>query len=230
MFGGMFKNLLHEQAASVKPVIYSYHQPCDLLVPIDSAAIYWGLSWCMTNGYNCYGFANTPIVYGSRTIRDWNEANSYGFTIQSDFTSVEFPFSFLFGQANCYDQAINPGAQCHAYDNRTLRLNHMAELFATAITTSPVCDPEYNAVNTLLRTTPFTFFPNPAGNTLQVRGDYHGPVLMTITDLTGSVVEESKENFNGSLNIPVARLARGAYLLRISDVYGNSRTLKFMKN
>lgn len=63
MFGGMMSDLLKfNKAGTSKPAIYSYHQPCDMVVPIDSAKVYAGLSWCMTNGYGCNGISNTPKV------------------------------------------------------------------------------------------------------------------------------------------------------------------------
>jgi len=69
MYGAMTSDLLRlHKSLSVKPSIYSFHQPCDIVVPIDRDRIFWGLSWCMTNGYNCYAIKNTPIIFGSRTI------------------------------------------------------------------------------------------------------------------------------------------------------------------
>ncbi|MEO6190430.1 MAG: alpha/beta hydrolase, partial [Saprospiraceae bacterium] len=66
-YGGLASDFLkYSKSGLMKPAIYSFHQPCDLVVPIDSGRIFSGLSWCMTNGYNCFAIANTAKVYGSR--------------------------------------------------------------------------------------------------------------------------------------------------------------------
>ncbi|MGL5892933.1 MAG: alpha/beta hydrolase, partial [Bacteroidia bacterium] len=79
MFGAMLTDLLQQsKVGSVKPAIYSYHQPCDLIVPIDRFPAFAGLNWCFTNGYNCFAIANTPYVYGSRAFSNLNTNNGYG--------------------------------------------------------------------------------------------------------------------------------------------------------
>ena len=100
-YGGMMSDLLKfSKANQPKPAIYSFHQPCDLIVPIDSGIVYQLLNWCFGNGYNCYGIANTPKVYGSRAFSNWNTANSYGYTIQNEFTVTNITTRFT--RTNCY--------------------------------------------------------------------------------------------------------------------------------
>jgi len=159
IFGGMFNNLLTEHVSgAIKPSIFSYHQPCDIVVSIDSAKIFWGLSWCMTNGYGCYGIANTPKAYGSRSISDLNNSQNLGYSIHNEFTATPFPYSFLFGQASCTDQTSNP---CHAYDNLVLRESNMALFFSTLVSTSPVCDTAALGISVSTFPEGFTLSPNP---------------------------------------------------------------------
>ncbi len=105
MYGGTLSDLLvYHNPDKSKPGIYSFHQPCDLVVPIDSGNVYAGLSWCFTNGYGCFGISNTAKFYGSRTLHNWNETNNYGYPMQSEFAGPEFPYSYLFGEGSCADQ------------------------------------------------------------------------------------------------------------------------------
>ena len=187
IFGGMFSNLMAQQAPGVtKPSIFSYHQPCDIVVSIDSAKIFWGLSWCMTNGYGCYGIANTPKSYGSRTISDWNTNQNMGYTIQNEFTTTPFPYSFVFGQASCTDQAANP---CHAYDNLMLREGNMAQFFANLVTTSPICDTTALGIPTNEIPFGFRILPNPNSGEFTVATDELSPEsAIEIYDCFGNLI------------------------------------------
>ncbi len=160
MYGGMLSNLLALHRAGVyKPGIFQFHQPCDIIVPIDSGAVFWGLSWCFTNGYNCLAISNTLQFYGSRQIRQWNMANQYGYPMRSEFSTRTFPYSFLFGPGSCLDQVNNP---CHAYDNRTLRERQMAEFFAGLITTPSICGLANTVEEPVVRPVLLAIRPNPA--------------------------------------------------------------------
>src|SRR5690606_25716546 len=112
-----------------------YHRPCDVVVPIDSNYVYWGISWCFTNGYNCYGFKNVPMVYGSRILSNWNSNRGYGYQVMDDFTNDSFPYDF-FATYGCLDQVTNP---CHGVDNRPLREGNLAKFFANLTTTPKFC-------------------------------------------------------------------------------------------
>lgn len=140
MFGGMPLDLLKAHSYNkIKPAIYTFHQRCDIIVSIDSNYMNWGLSWCLTHGYNCYGIINNNnMLYGGRVFSEWNTKNNYGYHIQNEFASVDFPYSFLLGKGSCTDQINYP---CHAYDNKSLRENNLANFFAPYVTTSPICEP-----------------------------------------------------------------------------------------
>ncbi len=229
IFGAMFSDLLKNTTSEVKPVIYSFHQPCDLLVPIDSADIYWGLTWCMTNGYGCYGFANTPKVYGSRTISDWNESNNYGYTIQNNFTSVTFPYNFWLGQASCIDQGLNGNSQCHGYDNKPLRMSNMAELFATVISTSPICDTAVVLSAKNMGFVDFNIYPNPTSDKVTVVGQYSGQLYFTLFNSIGKTLSRKIVNFSDREEIDLSDLPVGMYLLQISNDLGFAKSVRIFK-
>lgn len=229
IFGAMFSDLLKNTTSEVKPVIYSFHQPCDLLVPIDSTEIYWGLSWCMTHGYNCYGFANTPKVYGSRTMDIWNESNNYGYAIQSDFTSMNFPYDFWIGQASCIDQGVNSGSQCHGYDNKSLRMNMMADHFVTAITTSPICDTAMVLSVEKPDFIHFNIYPNPTKDRITLEGQYSGQLYFTLFNSVGKTLSRKSISFSDREEIDLSNLPVGIYLLRLGNDKGFAKSVKVVK-
>ncbi|MFN8715211.1 MAG: carboxylesterase family protein [Bacteroidota bacterium] len=220
MFGAMLTDLLQQsKVGSVKPAIYSYHQPCDMIVPIDRARVFTGLNWCFTNGYNCFGIANTPHVYGSRAFSNLNTSNAYGYTIQNDFTATNFPFSYLIGPGSCLDQVNNP---CHAYDNALLRENNLAAFFAPLVSTFPVCDTGSFTVG--LPVSDFrpqvNVYPNPFKDVLQVEYAGIGPAVFSLTDALGRVVLTGTLNPGRSQIRTGENLPAGIYLLSITSAQG----------
>lgn len=230
MYGAMLSDLLaHKSSNTVKPAIYSFHQPCDIIVPIDSNYVYWGLSWCFTNGYNCFGINNNQVMlYGSRTFDQWNSANGYGYDIQSEFTNVAFPFSFLFGQGSCINQIDNP---CHAYDNRVVRENNLALFFSDKITSSPVCD---TVTVTELQDLSFQnvqVFPNPAENILYIRSPQVLEMeIISLYDILGNKVRSIPSLYANEISIDIADLKDGLYFLHLKNSNQVSKSIKIIKH
>ena len=70
-------------------------------------------------------------------------------------------------------------------------------------------------------------YPNPVDDHIAcvLRGDGHGQVTLTLSDMKGSVVYSNMVYDNASINIPVAGLPAGEYLLNamsgngVSDIH-----------
>ncbi|MCA6364699.1 MAG: carboxylesterase family protein [Bacteroidetes bacterium] len=223
IFGGMLTDLLQYRSASnPAPAIFSFHQPCDPIVPIDQGRVYQYLNWCFTNGYGCFGISNTPVVRGSRAISNLNTANNYGYTIQNNFTTTNFPFNYWIGPGSCLDQVNNP---CHAYDNALLRETNLATFFAGYVSTFPVCDTGNVSVGMPAAATSgfaVNVFPNPFTDVLEADLQSPAPATFTLTDIAG------REQLRGTLlpgrnRLPVqAALPQGIYLLHISSASGQT--------
>jgi hypothetical protein len=229
MYGAMLSDLLaYNNPEKPKPGIYNFHRPCDPVVPIDSGNVYAGLSWCFTNGYGCFGISNTTTVYGSRTIHNWNLDNGYGYPMQSEFTNVEFPYNYLFGPGSCADQINNP---CHAYDNKTLRENNLADFFAPYINTNPICLPsEVTGFETENLLANLQVFPNPAGSSINIALNQNSTFTFELFNLVGQSVLTEQTQFNQNYSISVAHLNRGIYFMRVSNIQQpeESRTFKII--
>lgn len=220
MYGGMMSNLLEfRKTGTPRPHVYSFHQPCDLIVPIDSGKIYQHLSWCFTNGYNCGGIKNVPIVYGSRAIRDWNTAGNYGYSMQNEFTGTAFPYNFLFGPGSCADQVNNP---CHAYDSRSTRENNLAAFFAPLITSNQPCDTSagIGIAETAITDFELKAYPNPVSGKLSVK--LHGPLPTDILmiNIHGKRFYEDQLNGRDQVQISMEAWPTGVYFLVASDAHG----------
>ncbi len=212
IYGGMLGNLLAlHRAGAHKPGIFQFHQPCDIIVPIDSGAILWGLSWCFTNGYNCQAISNTIQIYGSRQIQRWNTAHQYGYPMRSEFTTRNFPYSFLFGPGSCLDQINNP---CHAYDDRALRERQMAEFFADLITTPSICALANAVDEPATRPTRLTIRPNPVGSWAVVAWRGATAASAILVDALGRVVWSGILH-PGDNTLSLGHLAPGIYRLAV---------------
>jgi hypothetical protein len=196
----------------IKPAIYSFHQPCDIIVPIDSNYIYWGLNWCFTNGYNCHAIQNYNFkLYGSRTISDWNEKKGYGYDIHNEFTNVIFPYQFLFGTGSCLDQVNNP---CHAYDNRNLREGNLAHFFASKITTNPYCDPNFVSATDDENLPKINVFPNPVSDILNIEANVE-LYAYRLNTMYGNTASQQFDLKTTKIQINITNLKPGVYILDI---------------
>ena len=225
IYGAMLSDLLRlRPQGKPKPAIYSFHQPCDIVVSIDSNRVMWGLSWCFTNGYNCFGIGNTPKVYGSRVMRNWNTSGGYGYNIRSEFTAVNFPYSFVLGQGSCLDQVNTP---CHAYDNRALREVQVAQFFAPLINSTPNCTTSSTSAS--VNTSGLQIFPNPfsAQITVYYEDGLHGQI--EISDLQGRRIHSIQYTENQYLEIDLASQPQGVYLLTYTTENGKRICRKLVK-
>ena len=206
IFGALMTDLLQLHPPNkVKPSIYSYHQPCDIIVPIDSKQVLWGLDWCMTNGYNCYAIANTPVVHGGQTISDWNNQNNYGYTIQNHFTANAFPYQYAFLQGSCLDQVNTP---CHAYDNMNQRQLEIAQFFAPQISSSEICQ----TLSLQHEIVQFQLVPNPGNQQLEVIISDGLPTVVTLYTMNGVSVLSTEDK--GPIDLRF--LTQGMYLVELS--------------
>jgi hypothetical protein len=228
IYGGMMSDLLKMQAAGKpKPAIYSYHQPCDIVVPIDSGAVFAGLSWCMTNGYNCFGISNTPKVFGSRTISNWNANGNYGYNIHNEFTTKQFPYSFLLGAGSCVDQVNNP---CHAYDNYTLRENNLAMFFAPLVSTSPICSPITSGSDNFYGKDTWHIFPNPCTDILNIEGEQLTDVKLVFHNIFGQTFQKTGTPFEKMIQVDINDLPSGIYILSVQYKNGEIHSSKILKD
>jgi hypothetical protein len=211
IYGAMTSDLLmHAPVGKHKPIIYQFHQPCDLVVPFQTAKIFFGLSWCLTNGYGCYGIANTPTVFGSQAISNLNSQNNYGYTFLNDFTTTTFPYSFLFGNASCLSQVDKP---CHAYDNPSLRENNMASFFAEAISIESICQLTGLSDNQSLQNELFEIFPNPAFDVITIQNNSSESIAYNIVNPDGKIVIHQFLEGNSSVRIDVTVFPKGIYIV-----------------
>ena len=217
MYGAVMGDILKlHKSNKPKPSIFSFHQPCDMVVPIDSGRVFTGLSWCMTNGYGCFAIANSAKLYGSRTISQWNSNFNYGYNIHNEFTSTNFPYSFLIGKGSCSDQINNP---CHAYDNFTLRADNLANFFAPMVSTSPICDTTFfpSSLSNNYSKNKINLYPNPAKTTITIEHFSSSPLSLSIYNSLGQTMLINLVLNEKKTSLDIRFLPAGIYSVLIKD-------------
>lgn len=223
-YGGMFGDLLQvNNASKPKPGIYSYHQQCDLIVGIDSREVFWGLDWCMVNGYGCYAIANTPVAHGSETFANWNLTNGYNYTINEQYSGSPFPYNFAFGTGSCLDQANNP---CHAIDNRSLRDEQLAQFFESYVSSSQICETAGN----LELGFKVEVYPNPASSELKIVIEDEQISEIEVYNLAGEIDLNVSSLNSSEVTVDIQSLSNGTYISHILLDDGQSVFFRFVKN
>ncbi len=225
-YGGMIKDLLrYRKESSTQIPLFSFHQPCDMVVPIDEGRVYQGLSWCMTNGYGCYGIAHTPLVHGSRAISAWNTRFDYGYEIHNEFTSQEFPFSFLLGPGSCADQVNNP---CHAYDNVFLRDKQLAQWLAPKVS-SMICGSSTAVADDEQRTLSCSVVPSPLNDRSELRSSGIHIESYTLCNALGQVIDRRSQLDVERCSLSTRGLHNGLYLVLVRLVNGSVQRIPVVK-
>lgn len=225
MYGALYSDLLKDRAAGTsKPDIYSYHQPCDIVVPIDSNFVLWGVTWCLTNGFGCYGIANNRVkLYGSRSISNWNTSNNYGYTIQNEFTSTNFPFNYLIGKGSCVDQLTSP---CHGYDNKSLRETNLAKFFANRVSTS-YCDTAFTTIQSV-HLQFIKIQPNPSSDRVDIVDESNELVSIDIYNSLGQKLY-TEICQNATTSISITHFNNGIYNIYMRFKDGSVAQKKLLK-
>jgi hypothetical protein len=219
IFGGLMSDLLAAcHPHYPKPKIFSYHRPCDLLVPIDVDKVYWGINWCFTNGYNCYAISNLPTVMGSRALSHLNFSNNYGYLIQNHFTPDTFDKQFLIGPYSCVNQVNQP---CHGYDNRALRDSLLADFFAQAL--QPVKYQACEEKTALFETETYfsvKVYPNPFTYFLEIENRETTELKYVLISVTGATLLSGVLQSGRQTLFLGNEMPKGFYILVLSGEKG----------
>jgi acetyl esterase/lipase len=230
VFGGLYFDLMqHHQQNRPKPAIYSFHQPCDIVVPIDSNRVYWGLSWCLTNGYGCNAIRNNEkMVMGARSFTQLNQNKNYGYTLKNDFTSKNFPFQFLIGSGSCTDQINTP---CHDYDNKQRRMDSIAYFFAQKNTLKDPCTPT-SSVSTISNNKQIKLYPNPFESSFRIVAPSLPPSKYTllVKNNLGQIIRQYDMQHLAECELDGTELNTGFFTIEIYHYVQLIAVKKIIKN
>lgn len=210
-YGGMMGNYFLKHTYSKAPVLYLFHQPNDLVVPIESGIFYQGAGICYSNFPTyCQSIINRPRLIGSLGIKNM---------IDSLNGKVEVP-KYLYETTNnfadCLGQFLDPNTAGHSIDNYWLRTLNMAKFFAPEIDTTSNCIVKNNLLNHNER---IQIYPNPiVEDEINIQTDKY-IISLQLYDIQGILIRNFDGNHN---NLRVEYLKKGMYFLKIKTNEGEN--------
>lgn len=206
-YGAVLRDLFSHSTYAAEPTLYLFHQPNDLIVPIEREKVLEGFTQFM-HGFGCGDIINRPYTYGSLAIKKMMD--SLG---ELGIRLPKLTAEFTTNTTDAWGQVLNPALTGHAIDNYWNRTKTVAELFAKEMDTSD-CQPltvntphTRDVVTTYDKTTRTITLTSSAGEIHSVE----------VYDIAGRIVSFGKRHHIGSsVMIEVPREYTGVYFVRAS--------------
>ncbi len=204
-YGGVFNNIFLNNDAT-KPSLYMFHQPNDLIVPVNYNKIFQGYAAC-SSGFptNCQNIINRVQTWGSGGVNNMLDTIS-----AVSLTNIDYKYIETNNNAPCLEQVANPSKGGHQLDNYWLRSSELAEYFADRIADcKEETSIENNNVNTGLH-----IYPNPIESGTNTTINSVAGQLQ-ITDVYGNVVVNEATNGRYSIANRSITLGSGVYFIKV---------------
>lgn len=204
-YGGVFNNIFTNNDAT-KPALYMFHQPNDLIVPMNYNKILQGFASC-ARGFplNCQDIISRLHTWGSGGVNEMLDSIS-----DISLNNIDYIFKKSNNNAPCIEQVTNPSTSGHSFDNFWLRTNELAEFFATKIED---CKDETN-VEGNQNTSELEIYPNPVINLSNTTIKSISGML-ELTNLFGEIILSKYTNGQLQLSNYEMRLQSGVYFIRV---------------
>ena len=208
-YGGIFQDLFTTNSSVYTPILYMFHQPNDLVVPIRHNRLLRGLNTCAVQLFGCSGLQNRPMIYGSTGISDLIDT----LTIPEE-NKPQVLFQRTNNNTNCLQQILNPATGGHQLDNFNTRHTALATFFAQNI----------GEDDCIALTVPnsenfgnFNIFPNPNnGNfTIQLNDRDFSKIQLQIFDLSGKQYLNQNMDIHENQFTVQSNLQAGMYIIQL---------------
>lgn len=206
IYGGLFQDLFSKRASGAIPALYLYHQPADLIVPINYNHILAGFSACASSIGGCQSLYGRPHTSGSSSVVGLLQS------LQDDgLETPDYFYDKSTNNASCLEQILNPSTGGHSFDNYTLRTGNMAAFFAEKMDVSGFCLSSEAKVE-IPTSGQLSVHPNPTTGILSLPPTSVG-ALATLYSSQGSIILESR--IDSGLQMNLDHLPPGLYYLRL---------------
>ncbi|MBP6184338.1 MAG: T9SS type A sorting domain-containing protein [Saprospiraceae bacterium] len=212
IYGGLFTDLFSMNHYAEIPALYLYHQPADLIVPINYQRILAGISACASSLGGCQAIYGRPHSSGSVTVVALLDSlDAAGKPIP------DFQYDQSTNNASCLEQVLNPALTGHSLDNYTLRTTSMATFFASHMDQSSDCltatNNDFNNGTSVIK-----MYPNPVTDKLFLENASEGTTYRIIDPLgkvllTGILINSSLDVQLIPAGIYYIQLMRGNQLV-----------------
>lgn len=205
-YGGVMNNIFPSDKLEL-PALYMFHQPNDLIVPINYGTVFEGYNQCTRDILSCQNIVNRKSLWGSvgiTNILDTMEA------IQQLIPTYKIELTN--NNANCIEQIADPSKGGHQYDNYWNRTNSAATFLAEYIVDC-VVETGLNSSNNRPK---ITIFPNPTRDSKFYINNAVGKIV--ISNSYGQILMELQNLENHlTLDLQEYYLTSGVYFISIAN-------------
>ncbi len=206
LYGGLFQDLFSSHSPGDIPALYLYHQPADLIVPINYNRILSGFSACSSSIGGCQSIYGRPYTFGSSSVVDLIK------DLQTNGTSVpDYYYDKTTNNASCLEQILNPALGGHSLDNYVLRTGNMAAFFAEKMDQTNLCLIS-NTEENKAEPNQLFIYPNPTSGVLNLPSNMIGG-LITLTNSQGVLLLDQR--LDPSCQIDIHSFPAGLYHLHM---------------
>lgn len=206
-YGGVFNDIFETHTAN-SPALYLFHQPCDLIVPINNNKLLAGYNLCATGFPTfCQNIINRPFVHGSGSIVNLIDELSMNGT-----ATCEYLFDNSGNNYSCLEQVVNPSLGCHAMDSYGQRTANMSAFFAEKIGECTVSDlPVHTDSQECI-----AIYPNPVEQTLNINIHFtYSYAQIRVVDLAGKELINEQLHHLDEYALDLSHLRQGIYQVMI---------------
>jgi len=208
-YGGIYEDLFSVNASPTTPVLYMFHQPNDLIVPIGYNKLLKGFNDCAA-ATGCVNIQDRRFTYGSQAIANLINTLNIPANYKPDFL-----FQTTSNNAECLEQVLNPSTGGHQLDNFWLRSTSLASFFAPNIGSD---DCQELGVISNLNSVKTQVYPNPFDEFLTI--ELSKAEEVTLFNAQGKKVNDWNLP-KGTSVISTTHLEKGIYFLHVLSKGGN---------
>lgn len=206
-YGGVLNNIFPSEKQEL-PALYMFHQPNDLIVPVEKGRVLEGFAAC-ASGFPtfCQNIINRKYLWGSSGMKAMID------TLQlANVIAPEYKIELTNNNASCLEQIADPSKGGHQYDNYWLRSNNAATYFSDFI---GECEIQSDIKKSDYRG--YEIYPNPVekDGILRIKNS-HGRVR--IINVLGTVLLERNITYsNNQIDLKGLGMNSGVYILSIIE-------------
>jgi hypothetical protein len=216
LYGGIYDDLFSENASPSTPVLYMFHQPNDLIVPIGYNKLLKGFNDCAV-ATGCVTIQDRRMVYGNQAIA--NMIDTLNIPVNN---KPNYLYQTTSNSAGCLEQVLNPSTGGHQLDNFWIRSTAMATHFAPNIGSND-CQELGTTINAAIEK--IHIYPNPFDEFLTIESSKAEE--LTLFNAQGKKVNDWSLP-KGTSVISTTHLEKGIYFLNVHSKEGNV-TYKILK-
>lgn len=205
LYGGVMTDLFSEYGYFNPPHLYVFHQPNDLIVPINYDPLLKGFNSC-ASATGCFSIQDRPNIYGGEGIINLIDTLSI-----SQNAKPTIIYETTNNTVDCITQVFDPSTGGHQLDSYWTRTSNMAAHFADNIGVNSCDELSTNSETDFY----LKVFPNPAKNSIKIAQNYGESSLM-ITDIQGKQII-SKSKITTDQSIDISELKQGVYFVNITS-------------